>query len=144
MPIYPIVCTKCGKRDEVLAPASQCESLKCPECGAKAEQDYAAKNVTLGDGARSFTGSKQVSRQWAFHPREVEKAQKLAGKFGGADMANAIQKNGDCHFKNRAQSRKFTKTMEQVGAALKAGKARADARARSRGTSGGGAQNHSA
>lgn len=137
MPIYPVVCTnhRCGKRDEVLAPASQCGNLKCPDCGSTAEQDYAAKNVTFGDTARSFTGAKQVSRQWAFHPREVKKAQALANKFGGSDMANAIQKNGDCHFKTRAQSRKFTQTMEKVGAALRANKDKKPRKA---------AQNHSA
>ncbi len=117
MPIYPTVCAA-GHKGEILARVSECTSLKCPECGAPAQQDYAAKNIANGN--RQFTGQTQESQTEWYHSTEVKEARAELGKSG-----SCVQNDGTVKFKDRGQQRQYLKDKAamkrkfQEGAAVK-------------------------
>jgi putative FmdB family regulatory protein len=108
MPIYPIRCTSCHHAGEVVAPVRRCNDLTCPECGARAEQDYARKAVHNTN--TRFTGTRQKSWMEGYHPKSVEEARRLFGKDGG----DCIQKDGTVLFKDRAEQQRYERKKRQL------------------------------
>lgn len=113
MPIYPIKCSHCHFAGDCFAKVSDLDGngcVACPECGNRAEQNYAAK--TVGVGNREFYGQTQESLAHAFHPSEVTEARETFG----ADGANCIQSDGSVRFKDRQEQRRFRRKWQTMEA----------------------------
>ena len=94
----------CGFTGDVFAKVADLDAkgrLPCPECGERAEQDYAAKQVSAhGDEVH---GAAQITPEVRCSPEEVATLRKRFGDGTG----HCWQDNGRVKFKDKTEARKF-------------------------------------
>jgi hypothetical protein len=115
MPIYPIKCG-CGFAGDVFARVMEMDSagrILCPECGERAEQQYAQKRVSSGN--REFRGDRQESITEGWHPDDVPRVQREMVANGDTEAANCIRPtDGAVLFKNRQQQQAYMRAKARI------------------------------
>lgn len=112
MPMYPCACPQCGPVD-VFQKAAFVHDLRCPECGTKVEQDYAAKGTTLNVKQDTLNANPKAYEQshgyiadLDCHPNEVKDRRAALDEFG---LGHAYQNDGTCRVKSRSEMRSLAK-----------------------------------
>jgi hypothetical protein len=111
MPIYPIHCKACHYAGDTYARVRELDAegrVLCPECGERAEQEYAEKAVGVGN--RTFTGRTKESLLHGFAASEVPAARQAFGRDG----AECIMDDGTVKFDDRKQQSKYQKRHDQL------------------------------
>ena len=122
MPIYPIKCPGCFRGDAFSKIADVVKhdgKVRCPSCGKLAEQDYAAKGVSVV--CDELHGTRQRPMCVRASPEEVPELRRRFGDKGGANW----QDDGRVVFKSKSEAAKFFKRedeLKRAGAEKKAAK----------------------
>lgn len=113
MPLYDITCAACRFSGECFAKSKELDQhgrILCPECGERAEQNYAAKRVGVGNP--SFVGDKARSRAEGWHPDEVAEVRKILPPGSAA----CVRDNGKVYFRDRQEQRNYVRDVEAIRA----------------------------
>jgi hypothetical protein len=113
MPLYDITCAACRFSGECYAKVAELDQsgrILCPECGERADQNYATKRVGVGNPA--FVGDRARSRTEGWHPSEVAEVRKILPERSAA----CVRDNGKVYFRDREEQRRYVRDVEAVRA----------------------------
>jgi putative FmdB family regulatory protein len=137
MPIYEYVCTKCGRKTEIIQRMADAPLAKCPECGARVKKAFSAPAIQFkgsgwyvndygsgatkaapksegGEESRGSSGSsdKESGKSESGAAEKAEKADK-AEKAGKADRGEKAEKAEKAGRSERAESSEKKKSSKK-------------------------------
>ncbi|MBP8301216.1 MAG: zinc ribbon domain-containing protein [Planctomycetes bacterium] len=90
MPMYQRRCVQCRHSAEHFAHASQCDEIRCPECGAATETDPAQYESQHAHGDE-LTGTRSRLYDVTIHPDEADEVRQ---KFAGTGCNVVVERDG--------------------------------------------------
>jgi putative FmdB family regulatory protein len=125
MPIYEYVCTKCGRKTEIIQRMGDAPLAKCPDCGAKVKKAFSAPAIQFkgsgwyvtdyGSGSTKASGKSEGgeeskgSSEKESGKSEAGAAEKAEKKAEKADKADRAEKAGRSEKAESSEKKKASK-----------------------------------
>jgi putative FmdB family regulatory protein len=122
MPIYEYVCTKCGRKTELIQRMGAGPLAKCPHCGARVKKAFSAPAIQFKGSGWYVTDYGSGSTKSASKSEGGEESKGSSEKESGKSEAGAAEKADKSDKSDKSDRADRAEKAEKADRAEKAGK----------------------